>query len=73
MTLQPDDRIELIEMPADPNPVPVGATGTVKWVSHFDSPHPYDQVGVSWDNGRSLMLLIPPDRVRVLPTEERPR
>lgn len=71
MTLEPGDRVELLSMPDDPHPVPVGTTGTVERVAHFDWPHPYDQVSVRWDNGRSLALVIPPDRVRVLgDTEE---
>lgn len=52
------DRIRLVEMPNDPDPIPVGTTGTVKSC---------EQVGflwhilMDWDIKRSLALCIPPD------------
>lgn len=56
------DRIRLRSMPDDPNPIPSGSEGTITFV------HPQDhgrwtQIGVNWDNGRTLMLAIPPDLV----------
>jgi hypothetical protein len=61
------DRIELLDMPNDPSPIPVGATGIVTSIG----PHLQDrwQVHVRWlppHADRSLSLVIPPDRVRVL-------
>jgi hypothetical protein len=54
------DRIRLILMADDPDPVPVGTSGTVAGVyPHGD----WTQVDVDWDTGRSLMLSIPPDQV----------
>ena len=59
MTLQKDDRIELIRMDNDPTPVPVGTKGTVTYVT--DLGRGETQVGVKWDNGRSLSLILPHD------------
>lgn len=65
--LQKGDRIELLHMEDDPNPIPVGTRGTVVRVSQVGGV--FAQVDVDWDNGSKLMLTIPPDRVRVLPSE----
>jgi len=63
--LSAGDRIELLAMPDDPNPVPVGTKGTVEWVNDVDlGGERFTQAGVRWENGSSLMLSIPPDRVR---------
>lgn len=43
-------RIRLHRM-ADPNAVPPGATGTVVYVDDIG------QIGMKWDNGRSLSLV----------------
>jgi hypothetical protein len=52
------DRIKLIHMPHDPNPVKPGTKGTVKrllWaIDRW-------QIVVTWDNGRTLNLVVPPD------------
>ena len=57
------DRIRLIAMTDDPDPIATGELGTVVAVySHRD----WTQVDVDWDCGRSLMLSIPPDRVEVV-------
>lgn len=59
---RPGDRIRLIAMPDDPNPVPVGSTGTVTFVKeHGSGARAWLQIGVDWDNGRGLMLSVPPD------------
>jgi hypothetical protein len=47
------DRIELISMPEEPDPIPPGTRGTV-------------QYGVKWDNGRGLSLCVPPDEFKIL-------
>jgi hypothetical protein len=62
--MKPGDRIRLISMPQDPNPIPVGETGTVQRIVPVD--RSWDQVYVKWDNGRTLMLCIPPDVVEVV-------
>ncbi len=56
--LQKGDRIRLLSMPMDPDPIPVGSLGTVvEVIDHHD----WIQVDVDWDNGRSLMLTLPED------------
>jgi len=64
--LEPGDRIELIAMPEEPNPVPRGTRGTVKAVRRHGD---WTQVDVDWDNGSALMLSFPPDRVRLVRSE----
>jgi hypothetical protein len=64
---QPGDRIRLVAMPDDPDPVPPGATGTITYVEqHGTGRDAWLQVEVDWDNGRKLMLTVPPDRFEVL-------
>lgn len=49
------DRIRLVQMGDDPNPIEPGAEGTVTFVSEFgDGTH---QIGVAWDNKRTLSLV----------------
>lgn len=65
--LQRGDRIRLVAMPDDPDPVQPGSTGTVLSAT----PHRFGstervQVDVAWDNGRKLMLVMPPDEVEVI-------
>ena len=60
--LKPGDRVRLISMPEDPDPIPVGSLGTVVAVyEHAD----WYQVDVKWDSGRELMLSMPEDCVAV--------
>jgi len=64
---RPGDRIRLISMPDDPNPIEPGATGTVRFVhEHTVGGERWAQIGVDWDNGRKLMLSIPHDRLEIL-------
>lgn len=57
------DRIEVIgTMINDPAPMEIGATGTVTEV--FNEGGSLEQVAVSWDNGRSLLLV--PDDYRII-------
>jgi hypothetical protein len=70
--LCPGDRVRLISMPTDPDPIPVGSLGTVVSVRQPSmGQHHWHQVEVDWDNGRKRMLSIPPDRVEVLPDERK--
>jgi hypothetical protein len=63
-TFKRGDRVELIAMPNDPNPIAPGTQGTVwhdpVWV--FDT----WTIGVKWDNGGTLNLVVPPDRARII-------
>ena len=63
---QPGDRIRLLAMPDDPDPIPPGATGTVTAVRQQRT---WAQVDVKWDNGRTLMLVVPPDEFEVVSSE----
>lgn len=65
MTLQPGDRVQITGvMPDDPDPLPVGTTGTV--VRLLDSGR---QADVDWDNGRALLLLVDVDPYRLITAE----
>jgi len=66
-------RIELVSMPSDPAPIPVGSRGRVDGVT---GPHPirgesFRQIDVRWDSGRTLSLCVPPDGYRIV--NETPR
>lgn len=67
MSVKKGDRIELIAMPEDPNPVPRGTRGTVTHVSRVGDA--FTQISVEWDNGSRLMLSCPPDRFRLVRSE----
>ena len=65
--LKPGDRIELLAMSNDPDPIPAGSLGTVEWTTRLTfEGRDCLQVVVDWDNGRGLSLVVPPDRVRVV-------
>lgn len=57
------DRIQIVGvLPGDPDPVPVGSTGTVTnvspWPRHPDH-EPQAQISVAWDDStRTLMVLL---------------
>jgi hypothetical protein len=55
--LKKGDRIRLVRMGDDPDPIPAGTEGTVTFVSalRFSGPNCH-QIGVDWDNGRTLSL-----------------
>ncbi|MEO8269082.1 MAG: DUF4314 domain-containing protein [Aureliella sp.] len=57
------DRVRLISMPQDPDPIPLGTLGTVVRVQ---DQRDWYQVEVAWDNGRQLMLATPDDCVEVV-------
>lgn len=61
------DRIRLLSMRDDPDPIEAGQTGTVVGVArHADGRHIWHQIDVAWDNGRTLMLVSPPDRFEIV-------
>ncbi len=49
------DRIRLIAMVDDPDPIPAGATGTVLSVSDG----PLGQIAVAWDDSARTLALVP--------------
>jgi len=61
-SVQIGDRIRLLHMPDDPDPIPAGSTGTVTRVTDG----PLAQVSVDWDNGRSLSLVPGTDKFEVI-------
>lgn len=51
------DRIRLIEMPHDPDPIPPGSTGTVTRVHEYDSPMPSSHS--EWVDKRPVRTQLP--------------
>jgi hypothetical protein len=66
----PGDRIRLVTMHDDPDPIPIGPVGTVVVAvySHAGQ-RPWHQIDVAWDNGRTLMLVAPPDEFDIVDAE----
>ena len=63
----PGDRIRLLAMHDDPDPIQVGQTGSVVGVTHHGGGQDeWFQIDVSWDNGRTLMLVSPSDVFEVI-------
>ena len=58
----PGDRIRLLAMPNDPDPIPPGSTGTV--VSATTGT--FAQIEVDWDNGRTLALIPGVDQYDII-------
>jgi hypothetical protein len=53
-------RVEMVSMTDDPDPVPTGTKGTVQLVDAGGTVH------VRWDNGRNLGMIPGQDRWRVI-------
>lgn len=62
--VQVGDRIELVRMDDDPDPIPAGTQGVVNYVGSLGGTG--QQIGVKWDNGRTLMLIHGVDEYKVL-------
>lgn len=60
---EPGDRIELVAMGDDPDPIPKGSKGTVTRVANTAWGA---QISVDWDNGRTLHLVEGEDVWRVI-------
>jgi len=64
------DRVRMLYMPDDPNPIPTGTEGEVVLVNPVrlgpDGEKNFTQVLVKWDNGRSLSCVVPPDQLVVI-------
>ena len=64
------DRIRLVAMPHDPRPQKVGELGTVTGCRRNGSGSDcWFQIEVAWDNGRTLMLVSPPDQFEIVARE----
>ena len=62
-TIRTGDRIRLLSMPDDPDPIPAGSTGTIESVTAG----PLGQIHVKWDDsGRTLSLVPGVDRFEVI-------
>jgi len=65
-TPKPGDRIRLVAMIDDPDPIQVGQTGTVVGIRSHGGREIWHQIDVAWDNGRTLMLVVPPDEFEII-------
>jgi len=64
---RPGDRIQLLAMQDDPDPIQTGSVGTVVRVErHGSGRDVWHQIDVAWDNGRTLMLVSPPDAFEIV-------
>ena len=61
--LKVGDRIRLIQMVDDPDPILAGTIGTVTEI-HIHSD--WTQIEVSWEDNRKLMLVSPPDKFEII-------
>jgi uncharacterized protein DUF4314 len=59
-TVAAGDRVRLVEMVSDPNPIPSGVLGTVWRIDALGTVH------VQWDNGRELGLVPERDRYELV-------
>lgn len=70
MMVKTGDRIELVLMEDDPCPIPAGARGTVLWQTDLSCMGGHykgqSQIAVNWDNGRSLSLITPKDKFKII-------
>jgi hypothetical protein len=51
-------------MENDPDPIEPGSEGTVNYVGRF--PGEGQQIGVDWDSGRTLMLVVGEDEFELV-------
>ncbi len=66
---RPGDRLRLIAMHDDPDPIPAGQLGTVVGVKHHGDTDAWNQIDVAWDSGRTLMLVSPPDLFEIVESD----
>lgn len=64
------DRVRMLYMPDDPDPIPTGTEGFVTDVNPVrlgpNGERGFTQIHVKWDNGRSLSCVMPPDQLVVI-------
>lgn len=66
-SLRPGDRIRLMAMRNDPDPIQLGTVGSVVGSRRYStSGTVWFQIDVAWDNGRTLMLVYPPDEFEII-------
>jgi len=64
---QTGDRIRLVAMGDDPDPMLIGEIGTVVSAErHGAGRDAWLQIDVDWESGRTLMLSVPPDRFEIV-------
>ena len=61
----PGDRIEMVEMPDDPNPINPGTKGIVKDIQTIYT-FGEDHLFVDWENGSKLNVIVGIDKIKVL-------
>ena len=61
--LKVGDRIRLVSMLDDPDPIPAGTQGVVTEIHIHSS---WSQIEVSWETGRMLMVVSPPDQFEIV-------
>jgi hypothetical protein len=66
----PGDRIRLINMPDDPNPIEPNTKGTVIRIITIPS-YSEDHLSVKWDNGRGLQLIVGIDEFQVIEEDKK--
>ena len=64
MDYEKGSRVRLINMPDDPDPIEPGSEGTINYVGRVSGFG--QQIGVKWDSGRTLMLIVGVDDFEVL-------
>ncbi len=65
MTFARGDRIELIRMEDDPDPIAPGTQGIVTSIQKFPGERGYPtHYEIDWDNGRALSIIVPPDEAK---------
>ena len=70
LTLKSGDRVRLIEMPNDPDPVQAGSEGVVDFVTDIGFRGKREiQVCIRWDSGRGLNCICPPDVLELVSTD----
>lgn len=64
MIYKKGDRIEMIFMGNDPDPIAPGSQGIITHISEDVFGKGTAEVSVDWDNGRSLSVCLPQDKVK---------
>ena len=51
----------------DPNPIPTGTKGVVTKIdSQVFSGIPEEHLSINWENGRTLKVLLPHDKIKII-------